>query len=254
MITIIISVFALTIMEVVLGIDNIIFIGLLANGLENKKQANMARKAGLAIALIVRIIALIFIAELAQMTNPVFTIDLLGINHPVSIRDMILFLGGLFLIHKSVSEIHGLFEDEKIEKPQARTLSSVIVQIVLIDLVFSADSILTAIGLVDQVGIMIAAVVLSMLMMFFLSAKISAFIDSKPSLKVLALAFLTTIGATLVMEGAGMHIDKMYIYFAMAFAGGIELLNSKISVTRTSRPLKKKEQKPEDEENKPEIE
>jgi predicted tellurium resistance membrane protein TerC len=254
MITIIISVLALTMMEVVLGIDNIIFIGLLANGLEDKKKANMARKVGLAIALVVRVIALIFIAELAQMTNPVFTIDMFGLNHPVSIRDMILFLGGLFLIHKSVSEIHGLFEEEKIEKPKARTLSSVIVQIVLIDLVFSADSILTAIGLVDQVEIMIAAVVLSMLMMFFLSAKISAFIDSKPSLKVLALAFLTTIGATLVMEGAGMHIDKMYIYFAMAFAGGIELLNSKISVTRTSRPLKKKEQKPEDEEIKPEIE
>src|SRR4051812_21027403 len=109
MITVIISVFALTIMEVVLGIDNIIFIGLLANGLEDKKRANMARKIGLTIALFVRVAALLFIAELAQMTNPVFAIDILGINHPVSIRDMILFLGGLFLIHKSVSEIHGLF-------------------------------------------------------------------------------------------------------------------------------------------------
>jgi predicted tellurium resistance membrane protein TerC len=254
MITIIISVLALTMMEVVLGIDNIIFIGLLANSLEDKKQANMARKAGLAIALIVRIIALIFIAELAHMTNPVFTIDIFGLNHPVSIRDMILFLGGLFLIHKSVSEIHGLFEQEEVEKPKARTVSNVIIQIVLIDLVFSADSILTAIGLVDEIEIMVVAVVLSMLMMFFLSSKISAFIDSKPSLKVLALAFLTTIGATLVMEGTGMHIDKMYIYFAMAFAGGIELLNSKISVTRASRPLKRKEQKPEDEENKSETE
>jgi predicted tellurium resistance membrane protein TerC len=240
-------------MEVVLGIDNIIFIGLLANGLEDKKKANIARKAGLAIALGVRIVALIFIAELAHMTNPLFTIDIMELNHPVSIRDMILFLGGLFLIHKSVSEIHGLFEEQKEEKPQAKTLSSVIAQIVLIDLVFSADSILTAIGLVDQVEIMIAAVVMSMILMFFLSAKISAFIDAKPSLKVLAMAFLTTIGATLVMEGAGVHVNKMYIYFAMAFAGGIELINSKVSVTRASRPIKKKEYKPEEEENKPDI-
>ncbi|HXA00905.1 MAG TPA: TerC family protein [Cytophagaceae bacterium] len=244
MITIVISIFALTMMEIVLGIDNIIFIGILANGLKDKRQADIARKTGLAIALGVRIVALMFIAELAQMTEPVFSITTLkGFNHPVSIRDLILFLGGLFLIHKSASEIHGLFEEESREKQKAGTLVKVIMQIVMIDLVFSADSILTAIGLVDQVEIMIIAVVLSMTLMFFLSGKISDFIDSRPSLKVLALAFLITIGAMLVVEGADMHIDKTYIYFAMAFAGVIELINSKISMTRIARPLKKKQTK-----------
>ncbi|MFL5729535.1 MAG: TerC family protein [Cytophagaceae bacterium] len=254
MITIIISVLALTMMEVVLGIDNIIFIGILAGGLEDKKKADLARKTGLAIALGVRIIALLFIAELAHMTEPLFSITTMkGFNHPVSIRDMILFLGGLFLIHKSASEIHGLFEEEEEQAQKPKTLFKVVIQIVLIDLVFSADSILTAIGLVDQVEIMILAVVLSMTLMFFLSGKISEFIDSRPSLKVLALAFLITIGATLVMEGAGMHIDKTYIYFAMAFAGVIELINSKVSTRRLTRPLKKKDNRVEEEEAKPVV-
>jgi predicted tellurium resistance membrane protein TerC len=154
-----------------------------------------------------------------------------------------LFGGGLFLIHKSVSEIHGLFEEEKEEKGKATTMMKVILQIVLIDLVFSADSILTAIGLVDSVEIMIAAVMLSMLLMFFLSGKISDFIDSRPSLKVLALAFLVMIGAMLVMEGSGMHIDKTYVYFAMAFAGVIEMLNSKIKMRPTRKLTRNIEEK-----------
>jgi predicted tellurium resistance membrane protein TerC len=240
MITILISVFVLTMMEIVLGIDNIIFIGLLSNSLQDKKQADMARKIGLAIALLVRIVALIFISELAHMTKPLFSITTTeGLLHPVSIRDIILFTGGLFLIHKSASEIHGLFDEEKEGEQTAGTLVKVILQIVLIDLVFSADSILTAIGLVDNVMVMIAAVILSMMMMFFLAGRISKFIEARPSLKVLALSFLIMIGAMLVIEGAGVHIDKAYIYFAMAFAGIIEALNSRIKM-RKVRKLRKK--------------
>ena len=241
MITILISVLVLTLMEIVLGIDNIIFIGLLANGLDDKRKANIARRIGLAIALVVRVVALMFISYLAHMTEPVFSITTSsGFQHPVSIRDAILFLGGLFLIHKSASEIHGMFDEEGKEEQKHNTIVKVIIQIVVIDLVFSADSILTAIGLVDQVEIMIAAVIISMGLMFFLSGKIADFIDARPSLKVLALAFLITIGATLVMEGAGMKIDKAYIYFAMAFAGVIEALNSKLKMRPTRKPARKK--------------
>ena len=244
MISIIISVLVLTLMEIVLGIDNIIFIGLLANGLENKREANIARKTGLAIALAVRVVALLFISRLAQMTEPVFSITTTnGFEHPVSVRDAILFLGGLFLIHKSASEIRGMFEEEKKEENKPGLMIKVILQIVIIDLVFSADSILTAIGLVDKVEIMIAAVALSMGLMFFLSGKIAEFIDGRPSLKVLALAFLITIGATLVMEGAGMEIEKAYIYFAMAFAGVIEALNSKLKLRPIRKISKKKKGK-----------
>jgi predicted tellurium resistance membrane protein TerC len=246
MITILISILVLTVMEIVLGIDNIIFIGLLANNLKDRREANLARKIGLVIALIVRIIALMFISFLAHMTEPVFSITTANqFTHPVSVRDIILFTGGLFLIHKSVSEIHGLFDEDKNQEQKDSTMMKVIIQIVLIDLVFSADSILTAIGLVDKVEIMIAAVVLSMSIMFFLSGKISQIIDSRPSLKVLALAFLVMIGAMLVMEGSGMHIDKTYVYFAMAFAGIIELLNSKVKMRPTRKLTRKKSEKKE---------
>ena len=240
MISILISVFILTMMEIVLGVDNIIFIGFLVNSLEDKRQANIARRTGLAIALVVRVVALLFISYLAHMTEPVFSITTAkGFAHPVSIRDTILFLGGLFLIHKSASEIHAMFEEEKAEEHKQGAMLKVILQIVLIDLVFSADSILTAIGLVDKVEIMIAAVVISMGLMFFLSGKIADFIDARPSLKVLALAFLITIGVTLVMEGAGVEVDKAYIYFAMAFAGVIEALNTKLKMRPTRNNVKK---------------
>jgi predicted tellurium resistance membrane protein TerC len=236
MVTILFSILVLTMMEIVLGIDNIIFIGLLANGLKNKRESAMARQIGLALALVVRIVALMFVSFLAHLTDPVFSISTVaGFMHHVSIRDIILFAGGLFLIHKSVSEIHGLFDEENKGERKDTTMMKVIVQIVLIDLVFSADSILTAIGLVDSVEIMIAAVVISMGLMFVISGKISAFIDSRPSLKVLALSFLVLIGSMLVMEGAGAHVDKTYIYFAMAFAGVIEALNSKINIRPTRK-------------------
>lgn len=239
---IIISIFVLTVMEIVLGIDNIIFIGLIANNLEDRKKADLARRIGLVIALGVRVVALMFVSYLAQMTEPLFSIATKsGIMHPVSIRDIILFCGGLFLIHKSASEIHEMFhEDEGKEEETAGTLAKVILQIVLIDLVFSADSILTAIGLVDQVWIMISAVVISMGLMLMMAGKISDFIDSRPSLKVLALAFLIMIGTMLVIEGSGVHVDKTYIYFAMAFAGIVEALNSKIKIRKSPHSKKKR--------------
>lgn len=236
MTTIFISILILTLMEIVLGIDNIIFIGIMANGLKDKRQANIARRTGLAIALGVRIIALMFISYLAHLTDPVFSITTdANFIHPVSVRDIILFAGGLFLIHKSVSEIHGLFDEQESHERKASTMAKVIMQIVLIDIVFSADSILTAIGLVDNVMIMITAVILSMLIMFLLAGKISDFIDARPSLKVLALSFLVMIGSLLVLEGAGFHMDKTYVYFAMGFAAVIEVLNSKIKM----RPARK---------------
>jgi predicted tellurium resistance membrane protein TerC len=229
-------------MEVVLGIDNIIFIGLIAHGLDDRKKADFARKIGLAIALGVRIVALMFVSYLAHLTHAVFHITTdAGLLHSVSVRDIILFVGGLFLIHKSASEIHEMFqpEDSK-EEDTAGTMAKVIVQIVLVDLVFSADSILTAIGLVDQVWMMIVAVILSMGLMFALSGKIADFIDSRPSLKVLAMAFLIMIGTMLVMEGSGIHFDKTYIYFAMAFALTVEALNSKIRMRKSPARKRRK--------------
>ena len=176
------------------------------------------------------------------MTSPLFSITTdEELRHSVSIRDIILFAGGLFLIHKSAAEIHEMFsEDDGKEQETAGTMAKVIMQIVLVDLVFSADSILTAIGLVEEVWIMIAAVVLSMGIMFMLAGKISDFIDSRPSLKVLALAFLIMIGTMLVAEGTGIHIDKTYIYFAMAFAGIVEVLNSKINIRKSPKRKKRK--------------
>ncbi len=242
---ILLSIALLTVMEIVLGIDNIIFISLIANNLEDPKKADVARKIGLVIALGVRMTALMFVSHLAHMTEPIFNITTnSGMIHPVSIRDIILFAGGLFLIHKSASEIHEMFdEEEHKEEETPGTMAKVIIQIVLIDLVFSADSILTAIGLVDQVWIMITAVVLSMGLMFFLSGGIARFIEERPSLKVLALSFLIMIGSMLVGEGSGVHIDKSYVYFAMAFAGIVEALNSKIKI-RKSPKVKRRKVKP----------
>jgi predicted tellurium resistance membrane protein TerC len=237
---IIVSVLVLTMMEIVLGIDNIIFIGILSNNLEDKREANIARKIGLTIALGVRVVALMFVSYLAHLTHPIFSITTeSGLMHPVTVRDIILFAGGLFLIHKSASEIHDMFNDhESKDENNPKTMAKVILQIVMVDIVFSADSILTAIGLVEEVWIMIAAVVLSMGLMFVLAGKIADFIEERPSLKVLALAFLIMIGTMLVAEGSGVHFNKAYVYFAMAFAGIVEALNAKIKIRRSPRRKK----------------
>lgn len=251
MTAILISILILTVMEIVLGIDNIIFIGIISNSLEDKRKADSARKIGLVIALGVRVVALSFVSYLAHLTEPIFSITTdSGLKHGVSVHDIILFVGGLFLIHKSASEIHEMFDHSEHKEDETQgTMAKVILQIVLIDLVFSADSILTAIGLVEEVWIMITAVILSMSIMIALSGKISAFIESRPSLKVLALAFLIMIGTMLVAEGSGVHIDKSYIYFAMAFAGVMEILNTKIKIRKS--PANKKRYKQVEEIEKP---
>lgn len=224
-----ISLFTLTLLEIVLGIDNIIFISILTARLPEEQQKR-GRTLGLMMALGMRIILLLGIAWIAGMTKPLFEIADIGFTG----RDLILLAGGMFLIYKSVVEIHEKIEPEDEHKSAKGKVSfkSVIIQIMLIDIVFSFDSIITAIGLVKHVEIMIAAVIISMGVMMLFSHAISDFINERPTLKILALSFLIMIGFMLVFEGLhNVHhqeIPKGYAYFAMAFAFGVELLNLRI--------------------------
>lgn len=228
-----ISLLTLTFLEVVLGIDNIIFISIVANKLPEAEQAR-ARNLGLLLALVFRILLLLGITWIISLTNPLFSIPAFfdGMEPiDISVKDLILLLGGLFLIAKSTSEIHhkleGHGEKEKEVKVKA-TLSAILVQIVLVDLVFSFDSILTAIGLVKEVVIMIIAVVISILIMMAYAGPVSRFINKHPTLQMLALSFLILIGVMLVMEGFHQHVSKGYIYFAIAFSLIVEVLNMRI--------------------------
>ncbi|HEX4816276.1 MAG TPA: TerC family protein [Nonomuraea sp.] len=209
-------------LEIVLGIDNIIFISILAGKLP-PEQRDRARVLGLGAALVTRLLLLLGLAWVVQLTTPLFAV----LGHEISGRDLILLLGGLFLLAKSVTEIShsmdGPTGDGK--KAAAASFASVIVQIMLLDIVFSLDSVITAVGMVDELGVMIAAVVVAVLVMLFASGPISRFVDKHPSVKMLALAFLVLIGVVLVAEGFGQHIPKGYIYFAMAFSVVVELLN-----------------------------
>jgi predicted tellurium resistance membrane protein TerC len=223
-----ISLLTLTALEIVLGIDNIIFISILAGKLPPEQQGK-ARKLGLSLALITRILLLLSITWLMGLTRPLFTLPLLG--HGVSGRDLILGIGGLFLIGKSVFEIHDKLEgkDGHATAGKARaSFSAVITQILLLDIVFSLDSVITAVGMADYVGVMIAAVVISIGVMLIFAGAISDFVNRHPTLKMLALSFLILIGVTLVGESLGRHIPKGYIYFSMAFAFGVEMLNLRL--------------------------
>ncbi len=228
-----ISLLTLTFLEVVLGIDNIIFISIVANKLPASEQAR-ARNLGLGLALIFRILLLLGITWIISLTNPLFSIPAFfnGMESiDISVKDLILLLGGLFLIAKSTSEIHHKLEgkSEKESKLAVKvTLSAILVQIVLVDLVFSFDSILTAIGLVKDVAIMIIAVVISILIMMAYAGPVSRFINKHPTLQMLALSFLILIGVMLVMEGFHQHVSKGYIYFAIAFSLLVEILNMRI--------------------------
>ena len=221
-----ISLVTLTGLEIVLGIDNIIFISILAGKLPVEQQQK-ARQLGLMLALVSRLLLLASIAWMAKLTTPLFTL----FDHGVSGRDLILIFGGLFLLAKSTHEIH-----EKLEGVDgghnpakgAAKFGNVLVQIMLLDIVFSLDSVITAVGMVKQLGVMVAAVVLAMGVMLLAARSISDFVNRHPTLKVLALSFLILIGVTLVAEGTGAHISKGYIYFAMAFSFAVELLNVKI--------------------------
>jgi predicted tellurium resistance membrane protein TerC len=217
-----ISLLTLTLLEIVLGIDNIVFVSILAGKLPKEQQIK-ARKLGLALALITRILLLLGLAWMARLTNPLFTV----IGHPVSGRDLILILGGLFLLGKSTHEIHDKLEGEdgEVTKRIPPRFASVIVQILLLDIVFSLDSVITAVGMVKQIWVMVTAVIVAMIFMLIFVDRVSTFIDKHPTIKMLALSFLILIGCMLVAEGFHKEIPKGYVYFAMAFSIGVEMLN-----------------------------
>ena len=213
----------LTVLEVVLGVDNVIFISVLVSKLP-KEQANTARRIGLSLALIFRILLLLVLSWIIALTAPVFT----AFGHGFSWRDIILLAGGAFLIYKSVHEMHAEIEDPHepgLQQQAKAALSGIIVQIVIIDMVFSIDSIVTAIGMAQHVEVMIAAVIVAVGLMFIASGPISNFVASHPTTKMLALAFLLLIGVSLGADGLGFHIDKAYIYAAMSFAVLVEAVN-----------------------------
>ena len=216
------SFMTLTVMEIVLGIDNIVFISVVVTRLP-QKQAVVARQIGLTLALLFRILLLLGIAWIISMREPILEV----FGKSISWRDVILLGGGLFLLAKATIEIHNDIEveDEAGNATGSVSFFSTIVQIVIIDMVFSVDSIVTAIGMAEHVEVMIAAVVASMIVMYFASVAISQFIENHPTTKMLALSFLFLIGAALVADGLQFHIPRGYIYFAMAFAGLVEVFN-----------------------------
>lgn len=215
----------LTVLELVLGIDNVIFISILSGKLPEKDQKK-ARFIGLALALIMRVILLLSLTWVMSLTTPLFTVW----SQSVSGRDLILLIGGLFLIAKSTHEIHGSLEGSEGEASRKvyASFASVIVQIMLLDIVFSLDSVITAVGMVNNIWIMIAAVVISIIAMMLFAGSIGAFVQRHPTVKMLALAFLLLIGVTLIAEGLHQHIPKGYIYFAMAFSVFVEMLNIRL--------------------------
>jgi predicted tellurium resistance membrane protein TerC len=223
----------LCVLEIVLGIDNVIFIAILAGKLPPDQQAR-ARFIGLALAMITRVLLLLSIVWMARLTAPLFWV----FHHEVSGRDLILIMGGIFLVWKSTHEIHQKLEGEEGHGSAraAAAFSSVIIQIILLDIVFSLDSVITAVGMVNNIPIMIGAVIVAVIFMMFFSGPISGFVDRHPTVKMLALSFLLLIGVTLIADGFGQHISKGYIYFAMGFSVFVEILN--IRIRKAAAPVK----------------
>ena len=214
----------LTVMEIVLGIDNIIIISILSGELPTKEQQRKARRIGLSLAMITRVLLLLSLSWVMSLKDPLFTV----MDHTVSGRDLVLILGGLFLIYKATVEIHAKVEHKREKESAARKaarMAGIIAQIVLIDIVFSLDSVITAVGMSNEILIMVLAVIAAVFIMLIASDAISAFVNKHGTVKVLALAFLVMIGVALLMEGTGSHINKAYIYFAMAFSILVEGLN-----------------------------
>ncbi len=222
---IIVSLLTLVLLEIVLGIDNIVFISILTGKLP-KDQQERARITGLSIAMLTRVLLLLSLTWLMKLTFPLFSI----IGNEISGKDLILILGGIFLLTKSTHEIHDKLEGEEGEANYKikNSFASVIVQIILLDIVFSLDSVITAIGMANQVWVMITAVIIAVIFMLFLSGKISHFVNQHPTIKMLALSFLLLIGITLIAEGLEQHIPKGYIYFSMAFSLFVEMLNLRV--------------------------
>lgn len=232
----IIALITLTLIEIVLGIDNIIFAAIVAQKIPGKK-GDTARRWGIGLAMFTRILLLLFINWLMLLTQPLFSI----LEHGFSGRDIILFVGGLFLISKATIEIHHHTENTDDDPTVAihgkATFKAVILQIAIIDIIFSLDSVITAVGMAQDLRIMVAAVVIAVGVMMYCAGAISRFIQKHPTLKVLALSFLLLVGVLLVAEGLGKHIDRGYIYFAMAFSLAVETIN-----IRAQRPRKAKAQ------------
>src|SRR5688572_12198722 len=222
----------LTVLEIVLGIDNIVFISILAGKLRVEERER-ARKVGLSLAMFIRIALLLSITWVMGLTEPIFTV----VGTDISGRDLILLIGGLFLIAKSTHEIHDKLEgtDGEASKKVAASFAAVIVQILLLDIVFSLDSVITAVGMVDHVSIMILAVVVAVAVMLVSAGPISEFVERHPTVKMLALSFLILIGVSLIGEGLDQHIPKGYIYFAMAFSVFVEMIN--LRVRKKSDPV-----------------
>ncbi len=235
-----IAFFTLAVLEIVLGIDNVIFISILAGKLPVEQQAR-ARQMGLFLALGARIALLLSLSFLASLETPLFTIpwpfDDKG-HLDITARDLVLLVGGLFLIYKATHEIHNKLEGEEgeVSNRTAATFTSVITQILLLDIVFSLDSVITAIGMANEIPIMIAAVMVAVFIMLFAAAPISAFVNNHPTVKMLALSFLLLIGVTLLIEAVHVHIPKGYVYFAMGFSVLVESLNLLVA-KRKRKPI-----------------
>lgn len=234
-----VALLTLTALEIVLGVDNVIFISILAGKLPPEQQAR-ARTIGLSLALVMRILLLFSLSWIIQLTAPLFTV----LRQEISGRDLILLLGGLFLLAKATYEIHERLEGEEGHGSASvpASFASVIVQILLLDVVFSLDSVITAVGMVDELPIMVAAVIIAIGIMLVSAGTISNFVNHHPTVKMLALSFLLLIGTSLIAEGLHFHIPKGYIYFAMAFSVLVEMLN--LAARRRHRPTEPVELRP----------
>ena len=234
---ILIALATLTFLEIVLGVDNIIFISILSGKLPPARQP-LARRVGLLLAMGTRILLLFSLAWVVKLTAPLFALW----GHEISGRDLILIVGGLFLLGKSTHEIHGRLEGDEGEASTraASSFVSVLIQIALLDIVFSLDSVITAVGMVDQVSVMVAAVIASVLIMMLAAEPISAFVHRHPTVKMLALSFLLLIGMSLLLEGFDHHIPKGYVYFAMGFSVFVEMIN--LRVRRKTAPVQLRDQ------------
>ena len=229
----------LTALEIVLGIDNIIFISILTGKLP-EHQREKAQKIGLSLAMITRIMLLFSLAWIMKLTTPFFHI----LGHGISGRDLILIIGGLFLLAKSTMEIHDKLEGEEHHADGGKaavSFNSVLIQIMFLDIVFSLDSVITAVGMARQLGVMVTAVVISVGIMLFFAASVSRFVDRHPTVKVLALSFLLMIGVALIADGLSFHIPKGYIYFSMAFSIFVEMINIKVR-KNAKKPVKLRQQ------------
>jgi predicted tellurium resistance membrane protein TerC len=229
----IVALVTLTILEIILGVDNVIFVSILSGKLPQSQQKR-ARRIGMLAAMLMRIALLFAINWISRLTQPLFNV----FSQDISGRDLILLGGGLFLIAKSTFEIHDRLEgaSHDVSRRPAASFASVIGQVMLLDIVFSLDSVITAIGMANDIRVMVSAVILAVLVMMLAAEPISEFVEKHPTIKVLALAFLLLIGISLVAEGLGQHIPKGYIYFAMAFSVGVEFVN--IRVRKKVDPVK----------------